>query len=33
MYKGNEETHAVTIVKAGVRKTLVVWYHTPRGMI
>ena len=33
MYKGNEETHAVTIIKAGVRKTLIVWYHTPRGMI
>jgi hypothetical protein len=33
MYAGNKEYHAVSTVTSGVRKTLILWYHKPSGLI
>lgn len=33
LYAGNKEYHAVRTVTSGVRKTLILWYHKPSGLI
>lgn len=33
LYAGNKEYHAVRTVTSGIRKTLILWYHKPSGLI